>query len=359
MSEEIKQAVEEPPQVECESCGDSIVEGDAFDFHGEVLCQGCWDDKTFECERCDERALREQSCEVEGDTVCESCAEESASCEDCGNAFWTDNLQEHHGNMYCNRCYEEQGSSLREFSGRRELKGAGRGIGVEIEVSEQDQADHEDAEEDYKWTAVEDGSVEDGIEYNSPILHESNYEEEVKQFCTTRLKQARVDCSCGLHVHLDCSDVGWLELANVFRYCKRYERYFFSLMPKSRQNNSYCQQMPHMRPPHTKADMIGYLYGRSKVSQMKRSKYPDVQGNGCINRYFWMNVHSYFYRRTIEFRLHNGTTNHVKVINWIKLLLLVLANARGPEKDWKHPEELLSQELRAYFDERIEEFGKE
>jgi hypothetical protein len=227
---------------------------------------------------------------------------------------------------------------------------------VEIEVSGQTQQTHSQIDADGKWTAVEDGSVPDGIEYNSPILHESNYEAELTQFCRQRLDHADVDKHCGLHIHLDCADLSWWELANVFRYCRRYQDYFFSLVPASRRHNGYCLRLPAMAAPKRKAELVEFLYGTPKQRDIKANKYPHPVDKGCVQRYFWVNIHSYFYRRTLEFRLHSGTRSAEKIINWVKLLLAVLQNARQGEKAWKHPYRLMDAGLKQYWTARRNEF---
>jgi hypothetical protein len=116
-------------------------------------------------------------------------------------------------------------------------------------------------EEDYNhvtrswWKLVPDGSIQDGFEVVSPILRGQRGMTDIATVVTA-LDDAggRVDRRCGLHVHLDCANVGLAEM-------------------------------------------------RSVISQ------PD--------RYFKVNLKSLEMHRTLEFRQHSGTRNAAKVQNWL------------------------------------------
>jgi hypothetical protein len=103
---------------------------------------------------------------------------------------------------------------------------------------------------------------------------------------------AKVNDSCGLHVHLDCRDI----IDNKTALSKRIDRFKNSvgqlarLVPESRRSNQYCR--------------IG-------VSTR----------NG--DRYFAVNTTALRKYQTIEVRLHSGTTAYTKIINWSELLFSI------------------------------------
>ena len=98
---------------------------------------------------------------------------------------------------------------------------------------------------------------------------------------------AKVNKSCGLHVHLDCrkyTEPEVIEQAKKFGYTLDVlER----LVPKSRRDNNYCKL---------------------------------EVGTPSGDRYKAINLASYRERQTIEVRLHSGTTDFNKIINWARLM---------------------------------------
>jgi hypothetical protein len=107
-------------------------------------------------------------------------------------------------------------------------------------------------------------------------------------------------------------------------------------------------------------------YKRS-VPNWKRGKYNQ-------SRYTGFNLHSLYYRGTIELRHHSGTINAQKIINWINLNLAILdyASKRFNEKELM---ELMNQKsfvrklqgfydllrlgkpLRSYITQRVKKFN--
>ena len=57
------------------------------------------------------------------------------------------------------------------------------------------------------------------------------------------------------------------------------------------------------------------------LANFKKDKWNDT-------RYNAINLHSHFYRGTIEFRHHQGALNHIKIINWIDYNLSILDYAK-------------------------------
>jgi hypothetical protein len=370
----------------CERCDEANESDDSKQIGEEFWCRYCVDRKAFCCDNCGTYHSQEYEQSVSGDSWCERCANDNAFCCDvCGDLYSTDEAREAHGDLfcdvcfsenytsceacgdivaredtyggYCEGCYEGDENEFEEIRGAKAIDGNGRGIGVEIEVSNQDSDSHYEIARERKWSSCDDGTSGVVVEYMSPILRESNYQKEIKNFCGKHLQNAGINTACGLHVHIDCADVDWRELANVFRYFYKFERWFFDLMPRSRQSNHFCQRLPNLPTPKRKSDLVNFLYGRPSVRGIKRDKYPSPNENGCVDRYFWINIHSYFYRRTLEIRLHSGTTNANKINRWIELLLVCIENGRKGEAHWKHPSELISAKTKKHFEERAVRFA--
>lgn len=111
--------------------------------------------------------------------------------------------------------------------------------------------------------------------------------------------EALVNQSCGLHIHLDQRDVYKgntisqtdemnKELRSRVMRLNQCLGLLASAVPKSRRENSYCQVV--------------------KARLKQRGRYYAIN-TSALRRY-----------NTIEIRLHSGTTDYVKISNWIKLL---------------------------------------
>lgn len=106
----------------------------------------------------------------------------------------------------------------------------------------------------------------------------------------------RVNRSCGLHVHLD--QRGQTE-QQVERRAKIMDAWLCALqelVPSSRRDNSYCRF-----------------------------------GTSWKDRYHAVNLCSFSAHRTLEVRLHSGTTDYTKILAWVRLLELLAALNKKPK----------------------------
>lgn len=99
---------------------------------------------------------------------------------------------------------------------------------------------------------------------------------------------AYVNKTCGLHVHLDAREQ---DEKRMFGNLVKSQNLLYSMVPVSRHKNNYC---------------------RPNDCGLLMTKY---QG-----RYWGINPASYTEHKTIEVRLHSGTVNAAKIINWVSLL---------------------------------------
>jgi hypothetical protein len=132
---------------------------------------------------------------------------------------------------------------------------------------------------------------------------------------------ATVTKDCGYHVHVDARDLTYWDMRRLIRLYARIENALFQVVSASRQTSQYCKrcgdqylrgldrQNPRDRHAVTKAVYNVPAVGRYTVSELKDSKYHH-------KRYAALNLHSWYYRGTIECRLHQGTVNAERVVNW-------------------------------------------
>lgn len=155
----------------------------------------------------------------------------------------------------------------------------------------------------------------------------------VIQRCMTVLNEtcgARINSTCGLHVHLDMRA---RDYKRAFYNLVRSQELLYSLVPQSRKRNTYCA-------PTDGAD------------------FESMQGTG---RYKGINPESYKEHRTIEVRIHSGTTSAVKINHWIDLLVRIATSKRYSHNVATIAElrevTRVTPELIEYMKKRIEKFS--
>ena len=103
---------------------------------------------------------------------------------------------------------------------------------------------------------------------------------------------AQVNDSCGLHVHLDQRGRSGKQSQTSFRNLVLSQAFLYAMVPVKRIQNQYC------RPLET----------TSITHALDQERYKGV------------NVQALKAHKTLEVRLHSGTTNADKLINWTKIL---------------------------------------
>lgn len=149
----------------------------------------------------------------------------------------------------------------------------------------------------------------------------------------------RVNPSCGLHVHVDARDYGTYELRRLIQLYRVLEPHFYSLVHPSRSANEHCH-------PYTQDDWDRFtgMAGEKDMTRVKEiiteAIYPnstkglheqkaiaeriaELKGQRGNNhripaRYFGLNIHSFFYRGTFEFRMHEGSVDVKEISDWMQ-----------------------------------------
>lgn len=101
---------------------------------------------------------------------------------------------------------------------------------------------------------------------------------------------AKVNKSCGLHVHFDMRWANYEQRGTIYSKLYHSLPLLTQIVPKTRRKNTYCTR--------------------------NRRSTPNYNGR----RYKMINVASYNKHHTFEIRLFNSSTNAHKIINWINLL---------------------------------------
>lgn len=148
------------------------------------------------------------------------------------------------------------------------------------------------------WKAVTDGSLRNRLnmgtaEVVSPVLNVSDFEQ--VRIATNALKSAgaRVNSSCGTHVHIGGFNLDPAKVARASQYYELSWEFTTRLVAPSRLSGNWAKRL--------NAEELGLI---------KDGRFD------AINRYRAFNVTPINRQSTIEFRLHQGTLNATKILAW-------------------------------------------
>ena len=323
------------------------------------LCENC--EKCSEC--CECRTCSRARCGARVDTtcsscnICESCGCDCRFCDHCGNECNDD---------YCGECYScesccscSSGDSKVEMfespltfhaAARNERKRntSSRFISVEIEVANCDSDNRiSDTVRRWKGSIVEDGSLPDtGFEINTAPASGDKFVKQIEEICgALSYDAATINTLCGLHVHLDARDFDFYAIRRLIQVYARIEPALFDMASNSRRESHYCKPcgteylraieggvMPYKL---LKSKIHGVVYPNADTRRLKSLKRDKWGGE----RYNALNLHSWFYRGTVECRIFNGTVMSEKIVPWGMLWARILDYA------WSSSDESIKSEL--------------
>jgi len=244
--------------------------------------------------------------------ICRACyTRRWVSCNTCGNdiqrnvARRTPNGSGSGHHFLCPSCQGREQWNFRPYAGPTgsgdftEVKSR-RKFGIELETSTC--PEHATIRPDTIFGCKEDGSV-DGMEFISPPMWGDGGLAEIRRFCEhARRLNFAVDSACGYHVHCDLTNEVSEQLISVALGYHYTYPVWCKFVSRSRRSNYYCAE---------------HDYNPSEFKQAKSfSEFMDLFVNS--DRYKWINWHAYRQHKTLEIRIHGGTLNEVKIINWIK-----------------------------------------
>lgn len=301
-----------------------------------LYCNSCAKCVFKICDCCDKVADKLSS--VEGKKICNDCiTKKTDECDDCGERKFTSNLISHYSEHLCRGCYDDANRQFRYIDlGERKqtsktfTNNPNNGyIGTEIECLNSDRDKNAFVIKElkkFRFSQGKDGSLSrGGVEFRSMPMNGDLLFESIESFGEAlNKKQYNVDKSCGLHIHLEVDqDLEFLKKTYLFYL--RFEDMFFNMLPKSRRSRSYCAKFKRYYKDSPKEIMETTTLDGFKSMLYETSNYKrKIRYHGHSKRYCWANLHSIFYRGTLEIRSHSGTVNPAKIINWIMIHQRVL-----------------------------------
>lgn len=192
------------------------------------------------------------------------------------------------------------------------------------------------------WSIMSDSSIVTEMKTESGYMHTSNIEYRVEmvtpkltyaelprlQECVRQVRHvgAKVNHSCGIHVHVDAANHNRQSLKNLLSIMYSKEDILFkALNVDERRVERWCQKV---REPML--EKIRRLPTNTTMDRLKREWYEG--GDGSYEHYNWtryyaLNLHSVFYRGTLEWRCFESTLHAGKVRANITLALAISAQA--------------------------------
>lgn len=185
-----------------------------------------------------------------------------------------------------------------------------------------------------KWKIVRDGSVNpqggDQNELVSPPLMMEDMDLVQEVVRNLRKAGAKVDLSCGMHVHVDLANYSVKSLKNLVKYYAKYEEMFYKaaqVLPNraagfaNKLNNKHPKLINEIGTVKSLDDLkkLWYGYDKQNINHYDES------------RYAGLNLHNIWYKGwysgTVEFRLFNSTLHAGEVRSYITLALAISAKA--------------------------------
>jgi hypothetical protein len=194
-----------------------------------------------------------------------------------------------------------------------------------------------------EWTIMYDSSVHtQGGEECEFVTPKCTYEDiDTVQACIRAIRRAgaKIDSSCGLHIHIDGANHTAKSLKNLAFTFRAKQDLIFKAVAPSRIGNYYCAPLTDDLVDNIKK--IKTLDGKT-MKDAWYDTYKDRYGRGTdthyhASRYHALNLHSLWYRGTVEFRLFNSTLHAGEVRSYLNLCLAMSAAAINAKRASAEP----------------------
>lgn len=200
------------------------------------------------------------------------------------------------------------------------------------------------------WKAMSDGSIRTqrkidgrtvyaGDDYScelvTPILQYEDLEDLQNIVRALREEGAIANSSCGIHVHVDGANHTPESLTRLINFATGRQDLFYEALQIGERADRWCQKMS----PELLKAMKKTIKGNGNMEATWYSSANDNYDGGIDHqhynstRYHGVNLHAYFTKGTVEFRLFNGTTHAGKIKAYIQFCLAMSAWSIETESD--------------------------
>jgi hypothetical protein len=190
-----------------------------------------------------------------------------------------------------------------------------RFIGVEMEISDFDrdcEAELERVLMRWNGSIVDDGSINgtNRFELRTSPARGKAFEKQMREICRVLRKgHAKANASCGMHMHIDARDLGPNDLIKISYLWPVVEDKFFAktLGSRKRANSGYCSKWAKSLPTYKTGQSLINMYDDLKMAMENAGPFKSLN-------YEALRRHG-----TIENRIHHGTINITKILNWAQM----------------------------------------
>lgn len=192
-----------------------------------------------------------------------------------------------------------------------------------------------------KWKIMRDSSI-------SPIRNDgscSNYDEYKVEFVTPPLNYSDIELlqniirklrengakshsSCGIHIHVDGANHNPQSLRRLVNFMTSRQDLIYEALEIRNRESSWCRKL--------NSDLLAAMKKNKNLTKAEAEKiwYSSANDGYCggidhqhynTTRYHGVNLHSYFSKGTVEFRLFNSTLHAGKIKAYIQFCLAVSA----------------------------------
>ena len=333
---------EEKKDIElCAECDEQLskddIDANIERYDGKKICKECFSNKYFACEGCGHIDVNDDSYEAFGGTYCEDCYNDNfITCDSCNTLCDRDNIfyNENDDAYYCEECRPTPTNNnqpkfqFHESKSFKENKSK-RFVGVEIETEgEGDGEANEVIKQCGEYVETKgDGSLSDeGVEFVTNPTNGDLLFDNIRKLCKAIKRDGYyIENNCGVHIHFDARDMTEAELRNIYLFYGNFEEIFFQMVPNSRRNNNYAKSI------RSKYDLACEKKFKNHILNMSNNENLEKYTPSTYDssRYDWLNMTSALSKRkSIEVRLHSGTLDHKKIINWIRINMACIEWAR-------------------------------
>lgn len=206
-----------------------------------------------------------------------------------------------------------------------------------------------------------DGSLHDqdgtqGPEFTTIPMTGAKGVQALINLCNGLTERTDIDKHCAMHLHIGNIPTSRLFLVALYKLGIMIQDELFALFPYYKnderqyagKDKNYCQKLTVLQPYAARClekdtyngyvndgyyRIFNFLSGTKNYpsSRMNRSNkaHPKVNKWERFSRYYWLNLMNTIFskRNTVEFRLHNGTTNAQKTITWLFICNAIVKTA--------------------------------
>ena len=223
------------------------------------------------------------------------------------------------------------------------------------------------------WKAMRDGSIrcekkrgdeiipadqQYSCEVVTPILQYEDIEDLQNVVRALVKKGAMANTSCGIHVHVDGANHTPESLSRLLNFAIGRQDLFYEALQIGDRANRWCHKIS---PELFKAMKQTGRQSRDAAEHIWYSPRNDGYEGGInhshynTTRYHGINLHAFFTKGTVEFRLFNGTAHAGKIKAYIQFCLAMSAWAINCEHDDLHFKKITNytQEQKAALMKRV------